>query len=361
MTKKSVPRPAARPRQHVAVIGAGIAGLTVATDLAAAGHEVSLFDKSRGPGGRCATRRSTVGAFDHGAPGFSATTAAFRAQVAAWRTAAWVSGSSEIEGIPTGDASRHSAPSPIYGVPWMNALARQLATGLPAGVVLYADSHITAIEPGAAGAGWQLRLSDGAVHVTRFDAVVVAVPAEQAAVLLAPDAALADAMRRTRSDPCWTLMAAWARPLPTVVDISLSSDAHGVLSQARRDDARIGRTNAEGVASRWVLHATPQWTIDHLEAPAETVIAELLHAFERHFGTSLEAPVHAAAHRWRYAQVRAPRKEPFGWNVALRLGSCGDAWHARGDPGSTAPDGIERAWLSGRALAQQMHRTLSPG
>lgn len=345
---------------RIAVIGAGIAGLTAAAELAAAGHAVSLFDKSRGPGGRCATRRSPVGAFDHGAPGFSASTAAFRAQVAAWHDAGWVGGvgdetsGSQTESLVAADASRRVAPSPIYGVPSMNTLARQLAACLPAGVALCTDSQVTAIEPSAAGVGWQLRMIDRTAHVTRFDAVVVAVPAEQAAPLLAPEPALADAMRQTRSDPCWTLMAAWERPLPTLADTWVGSDAHGVLSLARRDDTRLGRTNAEGIASRWVLHATPQWTVDHLASSAEAVIAELLHALDDHLGASVDAPVHAVAHRWRYAQVRAPRTEPFGWNAALRLGACGDAWHATGEPGAPTPDGIERAWLSGRALAQQM-------
>jgi len=38
-------------RQSVAVIGAGIAGATVARALGLAGHAVHGFDKSRGPGG----------------------------------------------------------------------------------------------------------------------------------------------------------------------------------------------------------------------------------------------------------------------------------------------------------------------
>ncbi len=345
----------------VAVIGAGIAGLTVTAELAALGHDIFLFDKSRSAGGRCATRRSAVGAFDHGAPGFSPTTAAFRAQVAAWQHAGWVCAGSEGDAVATDEAPQHSTPSSIYGVPSMNALARQLEAQLPARVTLHTGSPVTAIDPVSEGEGWQLRLSDdGIACAARFDAVVVAVPAEQAALLLAPDAAQAEAMRHARSDPCWTVMAAWARPLPGVLETSLRSDAHRVLLMARRDDVRQGRTHEAGVANRWVLHATPQWTVEHLDAPAETVAVELLRAFARQLGTELEAPLHAIAHRWRYAQVRAPRSEPFGWNPALRLGSCGDAWHAHGDSGSTSPDGIERAWLSGRALAQQMHQTLSP-
>ena len=39
---------------QVAIIGAGMAGLTCASRLAEAGHDVAVFDKGRGPGGRMA-------------------------------------------------------------------------------------------------------------------------------------------------------------------------------------------------------------------------------------------------------------------------------------------------------------------
>ncbi|MFM7188226.1 MAG: FAD-dependent oxidoreductase [Armatimonadota bacterium] len=41
----------------VAIIGAGLAGVAAAGDLAAAGKSVLVIDKSRGIGGRMATRR----------------------------------------------------------------------------------------------------------------------------------------------------------------------------------------------------------------------------------------------------------------------------------------------------------------
>lgn len=343
---------------RIAVIGAGIAGLTAAAELASAGCAVTLYEKSRGPGGRCATRRSAAGPFDHGAPGFSATSLAFRTQVLAWRAAGWVA-------VDGGDAApAWGAPWCACGVPSMNALAQHLATGLPAGVELRADTPVAAIERQVGGADarphWRLQLLDGSLDATRFDAVSVATPAEQAAVLLSADTALADAMRQTRSNPCWTVMAAWSKALPAWQGNPRSADPHSPLSLALRDDARTGRTPIEGVASRWVLHATPQWSLEHLDAAAADVITVLLAAFARRCGADRTPPVHAAAHRWRYAQVPAPRAEPFGWNPALRLGACGDAWHALGDAGASQPDGIERAWLSGRALAHEVIRS-GPG
>jgi renalase len=51
---------------EVAVIGAGIAGLTCAQKLQQAGKSVVLIDKSRGLGGRLATRRLAGTHADHG-------------------------------------------------------------------------------------------------------------------------------------------------------------------------------------------------------------------------------------------------------------------------------------------------------
>ena len=53
---------------RVAVVGAGLAGLVAAGRIAAGGGTVTVFDKSRGLGGRLATRRRPHGTFDHGAP-----------------------------------------------------------------------------------------------------------------------------------------------------------------------------------------------------------------------------------------------------------------------------------------------------
>jgi len=56
--------------RRVAVVGAGIAGITAARTLAQAGWHVIVFEKSRGAGGRIATRRTEWGGFDHGAQFF---------------------------------------------------------------------------------------------------------------------------------------------------------------------------------------------------------------------------------------------------------------------------------------------------
>ncbi len=75
-----------RVNPRIAVIGAGIAGLSVSAALAA--HAlVCIFEKSRGVGGRMSARRQPPWAFDHGTQFFTARNRAFREFLAPLQTA----------------------------------------------------------------------------------------------------------------------------------------------------------------------------------------------------------------------------------------------------------------------------------
>ena len=63
---------------RVALVGAGIAGLSCARALVDAGASVTVFDKGRAPGGRITTRRLEAHAFDLGAQYATALDARFR-------------------------------------------------------------------------------------------------------------------------------------------------------------------------------------------------------------------------------------------------------------------------------------------
>ncbi|MEY2861359.1 MAG: hypothetical protein RL392_1817, partial [Pseudomonadota bacterium] len=57
--------------KHIAIVGGGIAAITCARTLVHAGHQVTVFEKSHGLGGRMSTRNSPFGTFDHGAQYFT--------------------------------------------------------------------------------------------------------------------------------------------------------------------------------------------------------------------------------------------------------------------------------------------------
>jgi len=90
---------------RTAMVGAGLAGLTAAGALAEAGEDVVLFEKARGPGGRTSTRRTDIGAFDHGAQYFTARDPRFVDRVSHWIEAGNVASSQRLP-VGSGDAAR---------------------------------------------------------------------------------------------------------------------------------------------------------------------------------------------------------------------------------------------------------------
>ena len=305
---------------QIAIVGAGMAGLSCATRLAALGHEVALFDKGRGPGGRMATRRveadGTMLRFDHGAQYFTARDPRFVEQVARW----------EREGVVARwDAAGEDA---WVGTPAMNAPIKAMAGR-------HDVQFGTRIEQLLRdGDGWQLD-GEGAPD-RRFDAVVVALPAEQAGPLLQQHAsAMGDLADTTRSAPCWTIMAAFEQRLPSEQD---SIRHHGAIGWAARNNAKPGRGSAEC----WVVQASPDWSREHLEDEATAVETALLDQLADAIGGPLPPRLAISAHRWRFARSDSAGEEAL-WDAQQRIGVCGD-W--------LLGPRVEAAYLSGLILAE---------
>lgn len=303
---------------NIAIIGAGIAGLACADALRDAGHLVTLFDKGRGAGGRMSTRRveanGTALQFDHGAQYFTARDPAFVARVLAWE-AAGVAAHWPAAG---GDA--------WVGTPAMNAPIKAMAGGHD---VCWGTRIEALVEDG----GWRLT---GETDDRRYDAIVVAVPAEQVAPLLqAHQPEFARQAVGTRSDPSWTVMAAFGAQLPIETDVIRDA---GAIGWAARDSAKPGRGGGE----TWVIQASPAWSTAHLEDDRDAVAHALLALFAAQTGVALPEPTYLGAHRWRYAKSGGRDGPLMLWDAERRIGACGD-WLA-------APR-VEAAWLSGRAMA----------
>lgn len=314
--------------RNVAVVGAGAAGLACASRLQAGGMQVHLFDQAPQPGGRCAGQHTPAGVFDHGTASFTANGKAFAQQVRAWAAKGWLVADPQASGA-------------WMGSPTMSEWGRQCSAGLS----LQSGREVAAIEVAGEG-GWSLRFHGGQTAAGPFDAVLVATPPESAAVLLQADAELAKTLRSVRSEPCWSVVAAWAAPLG-LDEVSIGTGL--LLQQVRRAETKPGRPRVAGFATRWVLHATPYWSANNLDVPPEQVTRHLFDAFGKAAGRRLARPAFAAAHLWRQARVPQPLAEACGWNAALRLGACGDAWFGAG-----GMDGVERAWSSGNALAERV-------
>jgi photolyase PhrII len=331
---KRVTVPAGGVARRVAVVGAGIAGLSAAGVLQDQGHEVTVFEKSRGLGGRSATRRHGGVGFDHGAQYFTTRSDAFRRAVDAWLERGVVA-----PGRPRGgqvhDGGIQASPDErerFVALPGMSGIGRVLGDGLEI------RTGVRVAPPRREAGRWRLAGDDGAA-LGDFDALVVSAPAPQAAELLAATAPEPAARAAAVGfAPCWAAMLQFQHPVVAPYD-ALFFDA-GPVRWAARNASKPGRHG-----ETWVVHADADWTRGHLDDD-RTAVADILC---RTLCDLLDAPVdgvvHRDAHRWLYAL--ADDTPPVGalWDPERSLAVCGDWCN-----GSR----IEGAWLSGQAAAGRL-------
>ena len=324
---------------RVAVIGAGLAGTACAARLKQAGAQVTLFEKSRGVGGRMSTRRTrwtnAQGAeqqaeIDHGAQHFKAEQQPFQAVMAQAENA----GCATRWAPRLQSASAESVQKQWVAVPSMPALCRHLLADTPVQLEQTVQRLLRSAD------GWHLAIAEGGV-AGPFDHLVLAMPSVQAAALLAEHRNdWADALATVRMQPCWTLMAV-TQEVDPAWDVAQPVD--GPLAWVARNDRKPGRTAPAGCAT-WVAQASEAWSATHLEDSTESVADTLRHALQALLPAHPLQWQHSVVHRWRYAMpVAALRESPiFQWDASLGLGVCGDFLGA-GD--------VESAWQSGNALA----------
>ena len=332
-------RPAGSPSVRIGVIGAGLSGLVAARMLAGHGHTVRVFEKSRGLGGRMATRRKGGYAFDHGAQYFTARDERFKKWVERWIDSGVVRlWEGRIRVVQNGEIRTEAGSHKRYvAVPGMSALAGHLAVGLE----VLKGVRIERIRPDSGGI--VLMDMDGR-SLYRCDALICSAPPEQSERLLEDLAPERDRLAGIDMAPCWAVMLAFDRHLDLPFDGAFVQDSD--LSWVARNSSKPGREAAEC----WILHAGWKWSSANFECNAEDVVRRLTASFFAAAGGSSIVPVFADAHRWRYALARAPLTEGCLWNHKFRVGVCGD-WCS----GSR----IEGAFLSGAAVAARVLSSIS--
>lgn len=332
----------------VAVIGAGLSGLSCARELVKAGHEVVVFEKSRGVGGRAPTRwidreSDPPLGFDHGTQYFHAESALFKSTVLeaqkAGAVAPWVG---RVVDLAYGVATEHSVDSARWvGAPGMASFSKFLSTGLN----VQAETRVVQLRQVAQK--WQVVVQKNENPETEwdtsFDWVICAAPAEQAAQLLAAVAPEASAKAASvQSSVTWSAMLTFNQSLPVPYDAAFVVDSP--LGWISRDSSKPGRAQGE----RWVLHATADWSDAHVNEPREAIVDRLVDVFHSVVGL-YEQPEIAKAHRWLYSIPTNPLSAGAWVDPSMHLGVCGD-WLGKGN--------VESAFDSGFELAQTLKAAL---
>lgn len=275
----------------VAIVGAGLTGSTLAKELANSGIEVSVFDKARGAGGQCSTRRAERGAFDHGAPYFTVTTPTFLEQVKTWEregvVMAWEP--KTVCSSSFGLVAAKATSIRYLGIPGMNELCKQqLGTLAPQfscriSKIFYENDR------------WFL-YSEDQEPMGDFDALVLTVPPAQAADLCSPFPEYVDELCAMRTQSVWAAMLNFEEALATTCDEIIFEK--GPLAKAIRNSSKPNRSASEA----WVLHACHDWTAENLNLTKDDAAQILWETFRAALGIEQEHPSSLMGHRWLYAQ-----------------------------------------------------------
>lgn len=343
----------------IAVIGAGLAGVTCARTLHLAGLPVVVFEQRDTAGGRMTSGRVGCTTVDDGAQFFTARSQAFRALLSEAQIAGavdtWKPRVVDIDPQTLAPAAIAKIDEAWYvGTPRMNGLVRFMARGLDLRVAT-SVTQIRRIKAGFTLAGQVQSLCQS---LGTFQQVVVATPAAQAHTLLAPSAAASDpalvsALAAVRVDPCYALRLYFEHALPCKFDVVRSGGP--VLAWCARDCSKPGREPQTG--QYWVAHANADWARAQRErgttpASADQAAQEasIAHDLREAFGRTVDPtpPQLAELHYFSQAKTRTPAATPFLLSTDRRLGVAGDYMlGAR----------VEAAFESGLALASAMQGT----
>ena len=322
------------PKQKIAIIGAGLAGLTCATELQALGFIVEVFEKSRGASGRMSTRRSANWEADHGAQYFTARDPAFIQTVASWmdqkQVALWAPNLKVFEDKHW--RASQSRDQRYVATPGMSSLGKHLAKRLP----IQFEQTISQIE--RVGSTWVLHSSEAGRMDTAYDGLVLAIPSPQALVLVKEVDSRASALAAASNmNACWTLMIKFVTQ--PAFDLDAGFVNNEIISWVCRNNSKPERVGDE----YWVVHANPQWSQTFVELSKEDATAQMVACLAQLGFNCKDAAI--TTHRWRYASGSLAAPPECYLSGEIKLGLCGDWLHG---------GRIEGAWLSGHKLATRL-------
>ena len=309
------------------VVGAGLSGLVAARTLHDAGHDVIVFDKGRGVGGRLATRRIDGAVLDHGAQFFTVRNDEFAVMVDGWLrdgvVREWCRGFGEADGHPR-----------YVGTGGMTTIAKHLARGLD----VRTSSLVFSLRRNGVD-GWIVRLDDGKEHAC--DRVLLTAPLPQSySLLFSADIEMPADLRGIDYDRTLGLL------------VTLASNGHLVASPGGMQDpdevfSFIGDNAAKGISATPAVtfHANADWSLRHFEEDNDAIHAELLRLARPWIG-EVEI-LSSELKKWRFATPRSVWPERCWTHESGTLALAGDAF---------AGPKVEGAVLSGLAAARSLSK-----
>lgn len=293
---------------NLAIIGAGAAGLAAARSLRQARPDlrITIYEKSRGLGGRAATRRREGFTFDHGAQYFKTVTPELERMVRQELPSdalvdiglpVWT-----FDGAGTigeGDPQQNNRPKWTYA-DGLNHLGKLLAEGQD----VRRQVRIAGLR--RRDARWTLEDEAGTL-VGQADLVLLTPPAPQTAALLdASDldqstrTALQDELGRVVYRRCISFALAFDRPIPRPFCALVNSDRHHPIAWLTLEHTKSPQRCPPG-HSLLLPQMGAAWSLEQWDTPAEQLAPLVLELTGALLGEDLGLPLWCDTQRWRYA------------------------------------------------------------
>lgn len=325
---------------NIAVVGAGMAGLAAARTLTAAGATAVVFEKSRGPGGRIATRRLNGIPLDTGATSVTPRGMALEPVMLSELDQAGL----EVIGKPihvhnglrvsAGDPHKNAVVRYAYA-DGINTLAKRLAQGLDIRTEVQID------ELARDGKGFVV--ADG-----RYDGVILTAPIPQTATLLwslGERRAIASARYR----PCLSVLLAFEYALPSLPYFALlDPDQRHPLTWLSVESQKVPGRAPDGQCA-FVAQMSSPYSQSFYNRPGQEVVDDVVGFLHRLYGAELGSPVAQDVKRWKYSQPESIALFEHVNPPGQRLLIAGDG---------TSGGRIENAYEAGVRAARQMLETV---
>lgn len=321
---------------NIAIIGAGLSGLTAAHFLKPYA-DITIFEKSRGPGGRMATKYAEPYFFDHGAQFFNPKTDQFKAFIEPMIDCGiikrWDGNFVEITKGKIAHRREWGEEYPHYvGAPGMDAIGKYLSKNLK----ILLQTRIRSIA--SCKEGWCL-IDISGKKFKWFDYIIIAIPPEQAQALLSSTIKNIAGLDEAKMQGCFSLMLGFKDQIPIDFDAACILDED--ISWISVNNTKPAREKALSL----LIHSSNKWADEHLEDENNHVMSYLIKEASRIVSYDLSISDYKSLHRWRFANIGKQNRESSFLNINKKLGLCGD-WFIKGR--------IESAFLSGFDLAKKI-------
>ena len=360
------------PASQIVVVGEGVAGLCAAGELVQAGFRVLVLEKSRGVGGRMATRRLGQAVFDHGAQYFTIRGKAFGNLVGdalrAGVVEKWCEGFPRAASIADGPRSidaadardEESTIARWRGVRGMTDLPKRIAE-----VVMSAATGQGGFELRTAAKVVSVGSDAGSVRVVMEEgaplqaaAAVMTSPAPQSLDLFRAeggclaggggsiDADVIRGLEEVRYDPCFALMLVLDRPSLVPPPGAVRFD-RGEVSWIC-DNLMKGISPVPAVT----VHASATFSREHFGDPPESVADRLVDAVRPWIdGDPATAILERSLQRWKFSLASRTASAPMvAVSTAPPIVCCGDGFGGGRVEGAASSGLAAGRWLA-RVLA----------